>query len=180
MDHKHTIEDFRINNKPGHVPPYDMPKSTESTVFPERTHTTIIEPGDWENPLDLTGYTLVHKYTEEEEPADEGKALKYDDNKVDWAILPLGAVEEIIKVMKFGESKYARGNFAVGTGLSYTRLLNALVRHTFAFMRGEDIDPESGLNHMAHAGCCILFILHYIVNSSKYHGNDDRRESILP
>lgn len=178
MDHTHTITNL---NKSGSIPAYDM---SESTVFPERTptavDTTIIEPGSWDNPLDLTDFMLVHKYTKEEGTADKGKALKYDDNKVDWAILPLGAVEEIIKVMKFGESKYARGNFAEGTGLSYTRLLNALVRHTFAFMRGEDLDPESGLSHMAHAGCCVLFILHYIVNGDKYKSNDDRSSSILP
>lgn len=113
-------------------------------------------------------------------PKQEGEALKYDNNKTDWAILPLGAVEEIIKVMKFGEVKYARGNFASSTGLSYTRLLNALVRHTFSFMRGEDLDPESGLHHMAHAGCCVLFILHYIVNPGKYTSNDDRGSNILP
>jgi hypothetical protein len=105
--------------------------------------------------------------------------MKFDEGKVDWAILPFGAIEEIIKVLKFGEGKYARGNFADKGGLNYTRLINALMRHTIAFGRGEDNDPETGLSHMAHAGCCVIFLLHYIVNKDKFLTNDDRHEKIL-
>lgn len=110
---------------------------------------------------------------------DKTKALKFDDNKTDWAILPFGALEEIVKVMKFGEGKYARGNFAMKSGLEYTRLINGLLRHTLAFARGEDNDPETGLSHMAHAGCCVIFLLHYIVNKNQFTTNDDRDIKIL-
>lgn len=106
-------------------------------------------------------------------------AMKFDEGKVDWAILPFGAIEEIIKVLKFGEGKYARGNFADKGGLNYTRLINALLRHTIAFGRGEDKDPETGLSHMAHAGCCVIFLLHYIINKDEFTANDDRSKKIL-
>lgn len=105
-------------------------------------------------------------------------AMKYDAGKLDWVILPLGAVEDIIAVLKFGEGKYARGNFAAGNGLSYTRVINAMLRHIFAFSRGEDNDPETGLSHIAHAGAGILFLLHYIRNKHSY-SNDDRADNIL-
>jgi hypothetical protein len=26
-------------------------------------------------------------------------------------------------------------------------------------MRGEDKDPESGLSHLAHLGCCVVFLI---------------------
>lgn len=110
---------------------------------------------------------------------DRTTALKFDDNKTDWAILPFGALEEIVKVLKFGEGKYARGNFAMKGGLEYTRLINGLLRHTLAFSRGEDNDPETGLSHIAHAGCCVLFLLHYIVNKKQFTTNDDRDLKIL-
>lgn len=106
-------------------------------------------------------------------------ALKFDQNKTDWAILPFGAIEEIIKVLKFGEGKYARGNFASNGGLSYTRLINALFRHIVSFARGEDNDPETGLSHIAHAGCCVVFLLHYITNKDEFTTIDDRETKIL-
>lgn len=103
---------------------------------------------------------------------------KYDDGKTDWAILPISAMEDIIEVLKFGEKKYARGNFAAGNGISYSRIINSLLRHIYAFMRGEDRDPESGLHHIAHAGANVVFLLHYIKNKDRYT-NDDRKEMIV-
>jgi hypothetical protein len=76
-------------------------------------------------------------------------------------------------VLEFGANKYAAHNWQQGEGFRYTRVLNSLLRHVFAYMRGEDLDPESGLSHMAHAGCNVLFILYYIKNKSRYK-NDDR------
>lgn len=110
---------------------------------------------------------------------DLNNALKFDQNKTDWAILPFAAIEEIIKVLKFGEGKYARGNFATNGGISYSRLVNALIRHTVSFARGEDNDPETGLSHMAHAGCCVVFLLHYITHKDEFTSNDDRSDKIL-
>lgn len=106
-------------------------------------------------------------------------AVKFDQDKVDWAILPMDALEEVIKVFQFGEKKYARGNFAKGEGLEYTRVLNSLMRHTTSFMRGEDNDPETGKSHMAHAGCCVLMLLHYITHKDQFSTNDNRATTIL-
>jgi hypothetical protein len=53
----------------------------------------------------------------------------------------------------------------------WSRYLAACLRHVFKFLGGEDCDPETGLSHMAHAACCVLFVLQYQLESS---GNDDR------
>jgi hypothetical protein len=106
-------------------------------------------------------------------------AVKADVGKTDWAILPLDALEEVIKVFQFGEKKYARGNYANGEGLEYSRVLNSLMRHTTSFMRGEDNDPETGLSHMAHASCCTLMLLHYITHKEQFSTNDNRAKTIL-
>lgn len=117
--------------------------------------------------------------TEEQEKQLITKAVKFDNDKVDWMILPYDALEEIVKVMEFGAKKYARGNFASGEGLEYTRVLNSLMRHILAFSRGEDLDPETGISHMAHAGCNVLFLLHYIKNPEKFKNNDNRATKIV-
>ena len=88
--------------------------------------------------------------------------------------MPFEALEEINKVLEFGATKYSANNWQEGTGFKYSRVLNSLLRHVFAFMRGEDKDPESGLSHMAHAGCNVLFILYYLKKKARY-ANDDRQ-----
>ncbi len=43
-------------------------------------------------------------------------------------------------------------------GITYSRLIGAALRHIFAILRGEDLDPESGLPHVHHASCCLMFL----------------------
>ncbi|CAB4134467.1 hypothetical protein UFOVP273_86 [uncultured Caudovirales phage] len=105
--------------------------------------------------------------------ADAKTAVRFDTNKTRWDLLPFEAVEDIVKVLEFGAKKYAAHNWQKGDGFAYTRVLNSLLRHIFAFMQGEDNDPESGLSHMAHAGCNVVFLLYYLKNAERY-SNDDR------
>jgi len=101
-------------------------------------------------------------------------AVKYDDGKLDWSLMPWDSVEEILKVLEFGKIKYASWNWSSGEGFKYSRVFNSLVRHLFAWFRGEDKDPESGLSHLAHAGCNIIFLLYFVKHKNKYKNNDDR------
>ena len=142
----------------------------------ERSRLFAKEPQE-NQPILETGKVPLDKLSET--IATELQAVKADAGKVDWAILPLSALEEIIKVFQFGEIKYARGNFANGEGLEYSRVLNSLMRHTTSFMRGEDNDPETGESHMAHAGCCVLMLLHYITHPEQFSANDNRAKTIL-
>ena len=103
------------------------------------------------------------------------QAVKFDEGKRDWSLLPYDSIEEIAKVLEFGKHKYAAWNWTEGGGFKYTRVFNASMRHLLAFMRGEDKDPDSGLSHIAHLGCNVLFLLHFILNKEKYNTCDDRR-----
>lgn len=96
-------------------------------------------------------------------------AQKFDDSKNPLDLLPTEALEQVGLVLQHGAKKYAAHNWR--KGMRWSRLIAALLRHIFAFMRGEDNDPESGLSHMAHAGCCVLFLLNYQVTKE---GEDDR------
>ena len=97
------------------------------------------------------------------------EGLKFDIGKVPLELLPVEALIEIAKVMAFGAEKYGRHNWR--KGMAWSRLVGAILRHLFAWMLGEDKDPESGLSHLAHAGCDLLFLLTYEL---KELGTDDR------
>lgn len=82
---------------------------------------------------------------------------KYDGGKPEYGLLPPYILEETVKVLTFGAQKYERENWRyVDDGKR--RYFDALQRHVWAWKRGEQIDPESGLSHLAHAACCILFL----------------------
>ena len=123
-------------------------------------------PDDMQDPYKWTGPHTVPSVTK--------VAVRDDSGKTNWSLMPFEALEEINKVLEFGATKYSANNWQEGTGFKYSRVLNSLLRHVFAFMRGEDKDPESGLSHMAHAGCNVLFILYYLKKKTRY-ANDDRQ-----
>lgn len=87
----------------------------------------------------------------------EEKGKKFDVGKPELSLLPKEALEEISKVLSFGASKYGRNNWK--KGIEYTRLLDASLRHLYAYSEKQDNDPESGISHVAHAACNLLFIL---------------------
>jgi len=121
----------------------------------------------------ITSVVYKPSNVETADPKTATTAVKYDNGKTDWSLMPFEAVEEINKVLEFGAKKYSAHNWKVGEGFRYTRVFNSLLRHLFAWFRGEDLDPESGLSHLAHAGCNIIFLLYYTKYKDRYK-NDDR------
>lgn len=103
----------------------------------------------------------------------DGKGLKADDGKIPFELLPYDALTEVAKVLQFGAVKYAARNWE--RGMSWSRLFGSLMRHMTSFWRGEEKDPETGLPHLAHAACCVLFLLSYQLRNG--HAQfDDRPE----
>lgn len=90
------------------------------------------------------------------------EAMKFDEEKVRMDLLDADAIEGLAKVLTFGAKKYAANNWR--KGISNSRLIAALLRHTFAILRGEYIDPESGLPHIDHVGCCWMFLSNNMKN----------------
>lgn len=83
---------------------------------------------------------------------------KHDTSKPRHSLLPVGSVERVIDVLEFGATKYAPDNWQHVSD-ARTRYYDAAMRHLSAWWRGETHDAESGLHHLAHAACCILFLL---------------------
>ena len=81
--------------------------------------------------------------------------------KVPMWLLPPYALQQTAWVHKLGASKYQPYNWR-DTGVCATTYISAIMRHLDAWRDGEDIDPESGVTHLAHisASCNILMDAH--------------------
>lgn len=95
--------------------------------------------------------------------------VKFDTGKPTFELLPDDALAGIQKVLDFGAQKYSARNWE--KGMNWTRPWNATMRHLWAWMRGERVDPETGLSPLLHAGCEILFLIAYEMRNV---GVDDR------
>lgn len=94
----------------------------------------------------------------------ESTGVKNDTGKPRVDLLDPEFMLSVGDVLSFGAKKYAAHNWR--GGITYSRLLAASLRHLFAIMMGEDNDPESGLPHTGHLGCCVMF-LHWMMTHRK-------------
>ena len=95
--------------------------------------------------------------------------VKHDKGKSPWHLLPTDALRAVVRVLGHGAVKYGDRNWE--RGMDWSRFYSALQRHITAWWDGEDKDAESGLPHLAHAACCVLFLLAYALRGA---GRDDR------
>lgn len=92
-------------------------------------------------------------------PADDvQQGVKNDADKPRWDLLPFAQIGHIVQVITFGAKKYSPGNWKKIENPK-SRYFAALMRHLSAWHCGEKSDSESGLRHLAHAGCCLLFLM---------------------
>ena len=98
---------------------------------------------------------------------EEGR--KFDGGKLEYGLLPPKALEETVKVLTFGAEKYEPDNWKFVPD-SKRRYFDALQRHLWAWKQGEQIDPESGMHHLAHAMCCLMFLYEHDIMYSLDNG----------
>ncbi len=89
------------------------------------------------------------------------KGIKHDHGKDQWWLLPLNVLSPVVKVLMFGAGKYAPYNWQ--RVKPKERYYDACIRHLADWQEGERIEPESGLPTLAHAICCLIFLLWYEV-----------------
>lgn len=94
---------------------------------------------------------------------------KADHDKPDLSLLSSIAILKIGQVLQVGKKKYTAHNWRAG--MAWSRCLSAALRHIFAYIGGEDKDPETGLSHLSHAACCLTFLLEY---EETHRDKDDR------
>lgn len=93
-------------------------------------------------------------------PALETRGERYNEKKPLMSLASPLASEGIASILTFGAKKYDKHNWM--KGLPYTEVVDSLLRHVSAFLRGEDTDPESGLLHVDHIQCNAMFLSHFI------------------
>lgn len=82
---------------------------------------------------------------------------KNDADKPPMAYVPSRAMFGIARAFGYGARKYGGWNYK--QGLAATRLASATLRHLFAWLGGEDNDPESGTSHLHHAGASLCMLI---------------------
>ena len=96
------------------------------------------------------------------------EAVKHDDGKLPYHLLPFDAVDEVVAVLRHGAKLYGDRNWE--EGMDWSRLLGASLRHLSSYSQGQRIDPETNLYALAHAICNLLFLLAY---EKRMIGKDD-------
>lgn len=97
------------------------------------------------------------------------EGVKFDEGKLPYHLLPPELLEGVSEVLQFGAHKYTARNWELG--MDWSRPFAALMRHMWAWWRGENTDPETGFSHLWHAGCCIAFLIAF---EQRGVGTDDR------
>ena len=95
------------------------------------------------------------------------------DNKGDKSrtdLIPPRALLEVGHAMKIGGRDYGERNWEAG--IAWGSLLGAAQRHQLDWLAGDDINPETGLSHLAHAAASLLMLLELVILS---RGEDDRK-----
>lgn len=102
----------------------------------------------------------------------EGK--KFDSGKLRMDLISSEAMRQLASVLGAGAEKYGDNNWRAG--LKWSRVYAAVQRHLTSWNDGETCDPETGLNHLAHA----MTGLHFLLEYAKTHAElDDRHNKPL-
>lgn len=97
------------------------------------------------------------------------EGFKQDAKKPRTDLIPTQPLLDVAEVFRIGSEKYTERNWE--KGMAWHRPYGALLRHLFAWWGGESKDKETGLSHLAHACCELMFLMEY---ESKSIGADDR------
>jgi len=152
----------------------------DELLKPERFDPTVTQyPSDYFKPVPpcngMTSREWRGLQDLKEDISTMSGGTKHDDGKVPLGLIDASALHNIAAVLDFGRKKYGEHNWR--RGFRGSRLADAALRHVYAWVDGEDFDPESGLSHLAHAGCCIVFMLGLLASGRLV---DDRHTATAP
>lgn len=95
------------------------------------------------------------------------EAVRHNQDKTRFDLIPPCFIREVAEVFTFGAKKYAPENWKGFTPEQQEEIKASLLRHIYAYLEGEELDPESGLSHLAHAGCNLAFLSYFKNNARK-------------
>lgn len=94
---------------------------------------------------------------------DEKLGRKFDAGKLRFSLLPLRPLRKVLEVLEYGAKKYAPNNWKHVEG-AHDRYYDAAMRHLTDWREAHEegasvADAETGVSHLAHAICCLLFLM---------------------
>jgi hypothetical protein len=96
-----------------------------------------------------------------------GTGEKFDTGKLRYDLVPMDALDEIVRRFTHGAEKYAPGNWQTVDG-AVERYSAALMRHYSAYRQGERIDPEApGLSHIGAVAWNALALVWFDLHSQE-------------
>jgi hypothetical protein len=101
------------------------------------------------------------------DPQAEGR--KDDTGKARYDLIPGDALDALAAVYSLGAAKYESRNWE--RGMRWGRVFAAMMRHAWAWWRGERNDPTDGQHHLASVAWCAFALLAYDLRGI---GADDR------
>lgn len=87
------------------------------------------------------------------------EGVKHDDGKLRYDLLPVKPLEAIVYVFTMGAAKYADRNWE--KGLRWGRVFAAMMRHAWAWWRGERYDKKDGQHHLASVAWCAMALMEF-------------------
>lgn len=85
-----------------------------------------------------------------------GKKLDNDKNRLD--LIDPAFILGVGEILTFGAKKYKPNNWQTLSD-PQNRYYSAAMRHLLAWRAGELKDKESGISHILHAACNLMFML---------------------
>jgi len=101
-------------------------------------------------------------------------AIRHNQDKPQMDLLSPIAMFGTAQVLTKGLIKYPGSQWK--KGMAWSKVIASLLRHTFKFMAGEDVDQESGLPHVDHMATNIMFLQEYY---RRHKALDDRMKTGL-
>lgn len=102
---------------------------------------------------------------------DQTETLHYSSGKHGVGQIPVLMLAHLGLVYAYGEGKYAKDNWKLGT--DWSQFIESADRHIMYWKMGEGRDPESGLLHLAHAIWNLTTLMYYEENSLGVDDRDD-------
>lgn len=88
------------------------------------------------------------------------QGMKNDQEKNRLDLIEPEFIESVGQVLTFGAQKYEPNNWQKVEDAE-NRYYAAAMRHLMTWRKGEKTDPESGLSHLDHVACNIMFLQHF-------------------
>lgn len=110
---------------------------------------------------------------QEEKPQSLTNGVKFDKEKPRYDLLPPEALDALVQLYTYGATKYEARNWE--KGMSWGRVFSALMRHAWAWWRGESKDAE-GFHHMTAVAWGAFTLYCY---ETRNVGQDDRVKTTL-